>query len=216
MLSRGILRRSKKANLPKLTVVHPQKIADYRSEMESLHHSFEDYLSVARSKARRGLFIAIDQAGACYEWTQKKLAAVRSRTRKESQRIQDAFREKETYLNKLLTDSQEPVVVMNDSRRLLAVNPAGLRLFGISERNVRNFTLDAFLPWRQIPWFELHGLPFLRGRERCGKCQITRLDGSVKTAEFMFQANFIPGRHLSKFHECYRPSQLPPQLDPEE
>ncbi len=178
--------------------------------------TFVQYLTVARSKARRGVFLAIEEATACYEWTERRIAAIRSRTRKESQKLQDAFREKETYLNKLLTDSQEPALLMNDSRRLLAVNPAGLRLFGISDKNIKNFTLDAFIPWKQISWFKRHGPPFLRGRERWGKCQITRLDGSVRTAEFTFQSNFVPGRHLSKFHECYSPPQLPLPLDAEE
>lgn len=181
--------------------------------MERLHFTFDDYLATAKSKANRGLFMAIEQASACFQWSQERLAAIQSRTRQESLRLQEAFREKETYLNKLLADSQEPVVVMNDSRRLLAVNPAGLRLFGISDKHVRDFTLDAFLPWGQIPWFKRSGPPFLRGRERSGKCQITRLDGSVRIAEFMFQANFVPGRHLSKFHECCRPPKIPPPLD---
>lgn len=153
--------------------------------------------------------MAVEQASACFQWTQKKLAAIRSRTMKEHQRLHDAFREKESSLAKLLADSAEPIVVMNDSRRLLAVNQAALRLFGISDKHVRDFTLDAFLPWGQIPWFERSGPPLIRGRERCGKCQIRRLDGSVRIADFMYQANFVPGRHLSKFHECLRPPRLP-------
>jgi PAS domain-containing protein len=132
---------------------------------------------------------------------------------KEHHRLQEAFREKETYLAKLLSDSQEPVVVMNDSRRLLAANQAALSLFGISDKHRRDFTLDAFLPWGQIPWFERSGPPFLRGRERCGECQIRRLDGSVRIAEIMFHANFVPGRHLSKFHERCRLPNLHPPLD---
>lgn len=169
--------------------------------MERIPDNFEEYLSVAKSRAKLGLFFAVEPS-ACVEWAQKGFAAVVTSTKKAHQRLQEAFRKKETRLSKLLADSQEPVVVMNDSRQLLAVNPAGLRLFGISATHVHDFTLDAFLPGGQIPWFQRHGPPLIRGRERCGKCRITRLDGSVRIAEFMFQANFAPGRHLSKFHEC--------------
>jgi PAS domain S-box-containing protein len=132
---------------------------------------------------------------------QRAVVAIGSRAKKEHQRLQGALREKENHLTKLLADSPESIIVMNDSHRFLAVNQAALMLFGISDKNVTNFTLDAFLRLSQIPCFERSGPPFVRGKERWGECQIRRLDGSVRIVEFTFQANFVPGRHLSKFRE---------------
>lgn len=129
------------------------------------------------------------------------IVAAKSRARQEHRRLLNALLERENHLTNLLADSLVAIVVMNDSHSFLAANQVALTLFGISDKNIGNFTIDAFLPWNQIPWFERSGPPLIRGRERWGECQIRRLDGSSKKVEFTFQANFVPGRHLSKFRE---------------
>jgi len=109
--------------------------------------------------------------------------------------------ERENYLSGLLTDSSEPVVVTDDAHRLLAANLAALTLFGISPKNLGNFTIDAFLRHDQVHYFEREGPAFVQGPERLGKCQISPLQGKPKVVAFSFQANFILGRHLSRFHD---------------
>lgn len=161
----------------------------------------EEWIATSRSRIRSGLFVAIEQASEYFKRTQRMAVAIKCRAQQEHRRLQEALRERENHLTKLLADSFVAIVVMNDSHRFLAANQAALTLFGISEKNIDNFTIDAFLPWSQIPWFERSGPPLIRGRERWGECQIRRLDGSSKTVEFTFQANFVPGRHLSRFRE---------------
>lgn len=168
--------------------------------MERLPFIAEEWIT-AKSKLRAGVLVAIEEASACFKETERIVAAVKARVRLEHRRLQGALRERENHLTGLLADSLVAIVVMNDSHRFLLANQAALELFGISGKNINNFTIDAFLPWSQVPWFERSGPPLIRGRERWGECHIRRLDGSSKKVEFTFQANFVPGRHLSKFRE---------------
>jgi PAS domain S-box-containing protein len=123
----------------------------------------------------------------------------RSRVVRDQKMLQKARRAREYSLQRLLADSLDAVVVINDERQFMTANSAALALFGISAKNIVNFTIDAFLPGPNMSNFERTGPPFLRGKERRGKCEIRRLDGSRRIAEFSFQANFVPGRHLSRF-----------------
>lgn len=117
------------------------------------------------------------------------------------QRIQEALGERENDLRKLLASSPDAIVVTKGDHRFVAANSRALDLFGISETNMRNFTMDAFLPDSQILHFDANGPPFLKRDEGHGKCTIRRLDGSVRFAEYIFVANFVPLRHLSRFRD---------------
>jgi len=127
------------------------------------------------------------------------LVDVRYRVRNRDWRRQED--EREHYLWGLLKDSSEPIVVTDDEHRLLAANPPALTLFGISETNLNNFSIDAFLRPDQVRCFEREGPPFKRV-ERLGECQIRPLNGKPKVVAFSFQENFLLGRHLSKFHDA--------------
>ena len=116
-------------------------------------------------------------------------------------RLQEALRDRENGLQKLLASSPDAIVVTNGDHRFVAANPNALQLFGVTETNIRQFTIDAFLPGGQILDFDANGLPFMKREERHGKCKIRRLDGSVRVAEYVFVANFVPLRHLSRLHD---------------
>jgi PAS domain-containing protein len=121
-----------------------------------------------------------------------------------TRRLQEARRARENDLPVLLASSLEAIVVTNVDRRFVAANPEALHLFGISEANIRQFTIDAFL-LGQIQYFDGHGLPFISREEKQGECQIRRLDGSLRLTEFIFVPNFVPFRHLFRFRnvrEC--------------
>jgi PAS domain S-box-containing protein len=102
-------------------------------------------------------------------------------------------------LRKLLANAIDAVVVTDDDHRFVAANPKALDLFGISETNLRNFTIDAFLLRGQILYFDGNGSPFIGREERHGECKIRRMDGSLRAAEYIFAANFVPRRHLCRF-----------------
>jgi len=121
-----------------------------------------------------------------------------------TRRLQETRRARENDLRELLASSLDAIVVTNVDRRFVAANPKALHLFGVSEANIRQFTIDAFL-LGQIRYFDGNGLPFISREEKQGECQIRRLDGSLRLTQFIFVANFVPFRHLFRFRnvrEC--------------
>jgi PAS domain S-box-containing protein len=132
---------------------------------------------------------------------QNTLSILAESVAEKPRRLQGALRDRENSLRKLLASSPDAIVVTNGDHRFVAVNPEALDLFGVSETNIRKFTIDAFLPAGQIVDFDANGLPFMKREERHGKCKIRRLDGGVRVAEYVFVANFVPLRHLSRFHD---------------
>jgi PAS domain S-box-containing protein len=118
--------------------------------------------------------------------------------------LQEARRARENDLRELMASSLDAIVVTNADRQFVAANPKALHLFGVSEANIRQFTIDAFLLGR-IRYFDGNGLPFKSRAEKQGECQIRRLDGSLRLTEYIFVANFVPFRHLFRFRndrEC--------------
>jgi PAS domain S-box-containing protein len=121
-----------------------------------------------------------------------------------TQRLQEARRTRENDLRKLLANSLDAIVVTNGDGRLVYANPKALDLFGVSELNMREFTIDTFLSHCQMlelrfKWF------VMRRDERYGKCRISRLDGSLRVAEYILVANVIPRRYLYRFLNVARP-----------
>ena len=114
--------------------------------------------------------------------------------------LQKALRSRENELRELLTSSLDAVVVTNANGSLVGANSKALDLFGVTRTNMRKFTIDVFLSHSQIQQFGGRRLPFARRETRRGKCEIRRLDGSLRVAEYSFVANFTPFRHLCRFH----------------
>jgi PAS domain-containing protein len=109
-------------------------------------------------------------------------------------RTREARWARENELRSLLASSLDAIVVTDSDRRLVAANAKALELFGISESNIRNFTLDAFVP--NFDWSD----PSFEGQEaRLNRCKIRRLDGGLRVAECQFVAGIVPRRYLCKF-----------------
>jgi PAS domain S-box-containing protein len=135
---------------------------------------------------------------------QNTLARLGKSVADKPRRLREAHRERENSLQNLLTTSLDAIVVTNNHHRLVAANPKALDLFGISESNMRQFTIDAFLEYDQVREFDGNGSPLIRRKERHGRCTIRRLDGSFRVAEYVFIAHFIPLRHVSTFRDVTR------------
>lgn len=157
--------------------------------------------SAAGAKVRLVLLMASEKADAFVCHLRQKVAEVSRKMRHERQRLLELIRQREGHLTKLLADSTDAVVVTDDTHRFLAANQPALDLFGVSERNMQKFTIDAFLPFDEIRFFERTVPRFVRGTEKHGECKIRRLDGALREVEFTFQANFVLGRHLSVLHD---------------
>jgi PAS domain S-box-containing protein len=113
--------------------------------------------------------------------------------------LQDARHARENHLRELLANSVDAVVVTNIDRRFVSANPNALRLFGVSDANIRQFTIDAFLLEDEILHLDANGVPLISREETRGECKIRRLTGNLRVAEYVFVPNFVPFRHLFIF-----------------
>ena len=150
------------------------------------------------------LFAALEQVTVHLRRALSTLAGRGKNALEKIRRLQEARRARENDLQELMASSLDAIVVTNVDRRFLAANPKALHLFGVSESNIRQFTIDAFL-LGQLRYFDGNGLTFISREEKQGECQIRRLDGSLRLTEFIFVANFVPFRHLFRFRndrEC--------------
>ena len=116
-----------------------------------------------------------------------------------TRRLQEARRARVNDLRELLASTLDAIVVTNVNHRLVSANPKALLLFGVSEKNITQFTIDAFLLEGEILCSDGNGLPFISREENQGECKIKRLNGSLRLADCVCVANFVPFRHLFIF-----------------
>jgi PAS domain S-box-containing protein len=156
------------------------------------------------AKFRRPLFIAVKEVTVLSQRAQKTLTRLARNVIDKPLRLEEARRTSENDLRKLLANSLDAIVVTDGDHRLVCANPKALDLFGVSELNMRKFTIDAFLSHCQI--LELRRKWFvIRRDERYGKCKIRRLDGSLRIAEYICVANFISRQDLYRFQNVASP-----------
>ncbi len=156
------------------------------------------------SKFGSQLFVTLQHMTVHLRRTLNTLTGRWKNAREETRKLQEARRARESDLQELMASSVDAIVLTNADRRFVAANQRALHLFGVSETNIRHFTIDAFL-LGQSRTLEGNGLPFISRAEKQGECQIRRLDGSLRLTEYMFVANFVPFRHLFRFRnerEC--------------
>lgn len=155
-------------------------------------------------KFRSQAFIALNKVTVHLQGVQKTIVGLGGRVIDKFRRLQEARRTREHDLRKLLANCLDATVVTDGDHRLVYANPKALDLFGVSELNIRKFTIDTFLSHCQIlelrrKWFAI------RRDERYGKCKISRLDGSLRVAEYIFVANFISRQDLYRFEHVAPP-----------
>ena len=170
-----------------------------KSELRKVLASSLDAIVVTNDKITNQLSIALEQLTVHLHRGQNVLTRMVKSAADKPRRLREAARTRKSDLQSLLANSFEAVVVMNGDRRFVAANPAALYLFGVSEVNISRFTIDAFFPRGQIRYFDAKGSPLIGRQERVGKCEIRRLDGSIRVAEYVFVANFAPFQHLCRF-----------------
>jgi PAS domain S-box-containing protein len=151
------------------------------------------------------LSIAFRQATIYLQESQNTLARFGKRIADKPRRLRESLREREKTLQALLANSTDALVVTNNRHRFVAANPKALDLFGISESNMRQFAIDAFLASDQIQDFDRKGSVLARQEQRRGRCKIRRLDGSLRLAEYVFLTHFTPLRHVSTFRDITPP-----------
>ena len=152
------------------------------------------------SKSRWRLSVALQPVMAHLRAAQNAIGKLKTGVTGKPRTLQEAIRARESDLPRLLESSPDAIVVVNSGLRFVVANPKALDLFGISEKNMEMFAMDAFLPRRQIlPARDDKNAPFITRKEWHGECQIRRLDGSSRVAEFIFFANYVPFLHVCMF-----------------
>ena len=172
------------------------------SDLRKLLASSLDAIVVTNGKITRfrsQLFSAAEQVAVHLWLARNTLARLGRIVVVKPKRLREALCARESDLRKLLASSLDAIVVTNVQRRFVAANPKAMDLFGVSETNLEKFTIDAFLSHGQSLYFTGHGSRFIRRESGHGKCKIRRLDGSLRIAEYLFVANFVPNRHLCRF-----------------
>ena len=115
--------------------------------------------------------------------------------------LQKALLTRENDLRKLLVSSFDAIVVTDVDGRFITANSKALNLFGVSETNMKKFTIDVFLSQGQTPYLAGHSSPFIRREKRYGECKVRRLDGSSRVAEYVLLAHFLPNWYVCTFRD---------------
>ncbi len=157
------------------------------------------------TKYRSQLFAVSEEVMVYLRQAQNTLTRLGRTVADKPRRLQEALRARENDLRDLLVSSLDPIVVTDVAWRFVAANQKGQDLFGVSETNMRMFNIDAFIRIGQMSYFDANGSPFVGRTESHGQCTIKRLDGSLRVAEYIFVANFVPFRHLCRFDNVKNP-----------
>jgi len=179
-----------------------QALRARKNDVQNLLANSRDAIAETQGKIakyRTQLFATSEHVTLHLGQAQTTLTRLGRRAVDKPRRLRKALRTRENDLRKLLASALDAVVVTDVDHRFVAANPKALDLFGVSETNLRNFTIDTFLPRGQILYFDGNGSPFIGREERHGECKIRRMDGSLRDAEYSFVANFVPRRHLCRF-----------------
>ena len=183
-----------------------QTLANDKQRLEELlvgkKADFQAGCAAAISAANSGikkvgsqLCAPLEHGARCVQRAGDKVTSVGREIADRSRRIREARHMRENELRNLLATSVDAIVVTDDEHRFVAANTKALDLFGVSNGNITNFTLDSFISKGQIPGFDGHG-SFGRGEVNKGNCKIRRLDGNLRLADYEFTANHLPFRHV--------------------
>ena len=95
----------------------------------------------------------------------------------------------------LLAAARDAVIVVDDARTFVDVNPAACRLLGVSAHDLVGRRFDDFLE----PGGDLDTAwqTFLRSGEQAGELRVIRPDGQLRHVEYSATARFVAGRHLA-------------------
>ena len=95
----------------------------------------------------------------------------------------------------LLAAAHDAVLVVDDARTFIDVNPAACRLLGLSAQELRGRRFDEFLD--ADVGLETAWQRFLAVGEQTGELRVVRPDGGIRYVEYSATARFIAGRHLA-------------------
>ena len=111
------------------------------------------------------------------------------------------LRESEQRLQALLDGAMDAILVADDTGRYIYGNPAACKLLGVSQTELVEKGLYAFVGADIADTTVQLYQSFLDTGHQEGVIQLTRPDGQRIDVEFAATANFWPGQHLSILHD---------------
>jgi PAS domain S-box-containing protein len=104
--------------------------------------------------------------------------------------------------------SFDPLVVVDDQRRYLHVNPAAARLFGAPPERVLGRRIDDFTPPEDRPKLERLWADLEKRGSQQGPYVVLRADGSRTSVRYKAVRSFGAGKHLFTAREVPSESRL--------
>jgi two-component system cell cycle sensor histidine kinase/response regulator CckA len=125
-------------------------------------------------------------------------------------RAEEELRASETRFRTIFDNSLLPMIVFDDERRYVDVNPAACALVGLTRDEMLKLRIDDL---SESPEDAEQLMATLQAEGQIGGIyRVKAPDGTVRDVEFQAKANIQPGQHLAMAYEVTERKQLEAQL----
>lgn len=97
----------------------------------------------------------------------------------------------------IFREALDAILIADDDRRYIMVNPAACALFGMSREELLQHHIEDFFGGDDPAQVDAMWQRFRAAKRLAGEFPLRRPDGTTRTVEFRAIADFVPGRHLS-------------------
>jgi len=97
----------------------------------------------------------------------------------------------------IFREALDAILIADDERRYVEVNPAACELFGMSREELLQHHIEDFFGGDGPAQVETMWREFRAAGRLVGEFPLRRADGTLRIVEFRAIADFVPGRHLS-------------------
>jgi len=112
----------------------------------------------------------------------------------------------------LVDNASDAIVVIDDERRFVDVNPAASVLLGLTIGELRGRAIDDSLPSEEASRLAASWPSLIREGKGRGEFAVVQLGGARRDVEYSATANFLPGRHVAVLRDVTERRQLEAQL----
>ena len=99
-------------------------------------------------------------------------------------------------IGSIVFHSSTPIVIADDSRRLVEASMGASKLLGLSRGDIIGRSLDEFMTLDAAPVISERWRTFLQEGEQQGTFSLLEPDGSAREVDYTAKLNVLPDRHL--------------------
>ena len=122
------------------------------------------------------------------------------------------LRENEETLRAVFETSLDAVVVLDDRRHFVDVNPAASQLFGIAREHLVGRALDEFVPTDELAALQRRWAVLRADDFAIENRFVQRSDGALRQIEGSIRPNFLPGVHILYLRDVTERTRLEAEL----